>query len=285
MSGSTSSSRGVPFLLLVLTAGSLLFSADPAVALDEEECYRCHGLTGFTVRDGDNLAELTIAPKFFESSVHALLNCRDCHSDIAAIPHGGGTREVSCGQLCHQQDITGEFFSHEALFWEYTTSVHGELPDGKITCMVCHPAESLAETGRRDLLLEVRQCASCHRSNGHVRNYFNDLHYLALTLGNRRAPSCPDCHRAHRILGPDSPDSSVRGEALAGTCGSGAMPSSSSGRCHGDLSPKSVTGANMGALPLPGQSAGGLFWAFTGGYWALLLALAGRAILGLARRR
>ena len=56
MSGSTSSSRGVPFLLLVLAAGILLFSAAPAVALDEEECYRCHGLTGFTVRAGDNLA-------------------------------------------------------------------------------------------------------------------------------------------------------------------------------------------------------------------------------------
>jgi hypothetical protein len=285
MSGSTSSRRGVPFLLPVLAAGILLLSASPAVALDEEECYRCHSLPGFTVRTGDNLANLTIDAQFFESSVHALLNCRECHSDIAAIPHSGGTREVSCGQICHQQNLSGEFFSHEALFWEYATSVHGELPDSKITCMVCHPAESLAKTERRDLLGEARQCASCHRNNGHVRDYFNSLHYLALTLGNRRAPSCPDCHRTHRILAPDSPDSSVHGEALAGTCGSGAASPSSAGRCHGTLSPKSVTGARMGSLPLPGQSAGAIGWAFTGGYWALLLALAGRALLGLVRRR
>ena len=285
MSGSTSSNRGLPFLLLLLAAGSLLFSASPAVALDEEECYRCHSLPGLTVRAGDSLAELTIAPQFFESSVHALLNCRECHSDIAAIPHGGGTREVSCGQVCHQQDMSGEFFSHEALFWEYTTSVHGELPGGKITCMVCHPAESLAETERRNLLLEVRQCASCHRGNEHVRDYFNGLHYLALTLENRRAPSCPDCHRTHRILPADSPESSVHDEALAGTCASGAIPSRAGGRCHGNLSPKSVTGAAMGSLSLPGQSAGGIAWAFSGGYWALLLALAGRALLGLVRRR
>jgi hypothetical protein len=277
-----SSRRGV--LLLVLAAGSLLFRTAPALALDEEECYRCHGLAGFTLRAGDDIVELTIDSRFFESSLHSLLNCRECHSDIAAIPHGTDTRAVSCGQICHQQDLSGEFFSHEALFWEYTTSVHGELPDGKISCMACHPAESLAETARRDLLLEVQQCASCHRSSTHVWGYYNSLHYQALALGNRRAPSCPDCHRAHRILGPDSPDSSIHREALAGTCGAGAIPSRPGGRCHGELSPKSVTGAAM-ALSPPGRFAGGLGWAFSGGYWALLLALAGRALLGLVRRR
>ena len=179
MSGSMSNRRGVPFLLLVLAAGGFFLSAAPAVALDEEECYRCHGLDGLTVRAGDDLAELTIDSHFFESSVHALLNCRECHSDIAAIPHSGGTRDVGCGQICHQQDLSGEFFSHEALFWEYTTSVHGELPDGRISCMVCHPAESLAKTERRDLLLEVRQCASCHRSNGGSSVYFCESRELA----------------------------------------------------------------------------------------------------------
>ena len=107
---------------------------------------------------------------------------------------------------------------------------------------------------------------------------------LALALGNRRAPSCPDCHRAHRILGPDSPDSSVHGEALAGTCGSGAISSRPGGRCHGELSPKSVAGAAMAFSPR-GKFAGGVGWIFSVGYWALLLALAVRVVFGLARKK
>jgi hypothetical protein len=269
-----------PLLLGVLLLALPLSSP----AADEEECYRCHGLKGFAALRGGEVKNLAVSPEFFESSIHSLVNCRECHSDIAALPHPGASMEISCGQVCHQQNSTGEQYSHEKLFWEFTTSVHGETKGRKITCMVCHPADSLADLTRRDLLLEVRQCAACHRDTSHVRNFFRGFHYRSLTRGNRRAPSCPDCHTAHRVLPDDDDESSTHRDRLAATCGSGALKSAG-GRCHGDLSGKTVQGAGMTSLVLPGETFGTTGWIFSLLYWGLLALLLLRAIVGAVRGR
>jgi hypothetical protein len=270
----------------LLTAGLLLFCL-PAVChgVDEEGCYRCHGLEGFFAQEGGEARQLGVSASFFESSVHSLLNCRECHSDISSIPHQNASKQISCGQICHQRDQKGNPYSHESLFWNYTTSVHGETKAEKISCMVCHPASSLKETARRDLVAEVRQCAACHTESGHVRTYFRDVHYLALSRGNRRAPSCPDCHTAHRILAPDNGESSVHPGQLADTCTSGAIPPGLAGRCHDGASEKTLRGAGMNPLVLPDWNPGLAGWSFSVLYWMLLLGLVLRAFVGLLRGR
>jgi hypothetical protein len=269
-----------------LVWATLLFGLPGLVpAADEEECYRCHGLEGFAVLKDGTAKALALSPEYFESSVHSLLNCRECHSDIAALPHPGASVEISCGQACHQRDRAGDLYSHESLFWEFTKSLHGESSGRKITCMTCHPADSFAELVRRDLELEVRQCASCHGDSGHVQEYFRGFHYRSMTQGDRRSPSCPDCHSAHRVLPLDSAESAVGRERLAVTCGTGAVGSSPAGRCHGDLSEETVQGADMTPLVLPGEKLGPMGWAFSLLYWGLLAGLAARAATGLKRRR
>ncbi len=277
------------FLLLTVTLAALAAAAVilplPASAADEEECYRCHGLAGFTaLRDGKPKS-LSLAPEDFETSVHSLLNCRECHSDIAAIPHPEAEESPSCGQTCHQRNAAGDLYSHESLYWEYTTSVHGETTSRKITCMTCHPADSFSELSRRDLLLESRQCASCHRESGHVADYFRGFHYRSLSKGNRRAPSCPDCHTSHRILPVADDESPVSGERLVRTCGRGAVEGSQAGRCHGDVSDRAVRGAKMVPLPLPSEKPGPAGWAFSVIYWGMLGGLIARAAAGAVRRR
>jgi len=252
---------------------------------DDEECYRCHGLEGFVSRNGDVVRQLAVSPDFFESSVHGLLNCRECHSDVAAIPHQDASKAVSCGQTCHQIDQSGNAHSHESLFWTYATSVHGETREERISCTVCHPSSSLAEASRRNLVHEVRQCAACHTGTTHVRTYFRDVHYLALSGGNRRAPSCPDCHTAHRILPPDNGESSIHPSRIAETCGSGAIPSGRAGRCHDGAGKDSFTGAGMNPLVLPGKSPNAAGWFFSFFYWTLLLALVLRTSIGLLKGR
>jgi hypothetical protein len=272
--------------LRFLTAG-LLLSLIPTLchAADEEECYRCHGLQGFFAQEGGEARQLGVSASSFESSVHSLLNCRECHTDISAIPHRDALKEISCGQACHQRDQTGNPYSHESLFWSYTTSVHGEARAEKISCMVCHPASSLKDTTRRDLVGEVRQCAACHTAADHVRTYFQDLHYLALSRGNRRAPSCPDCHTAHRILPPGNEESSINPGQLAGTCSSGAIPSGQAGRCHDAVSGETLRGAGMNPLVLPGWNLGPTGLSFSVLYWVLLSGLVLRAFVGLLRGR
>lgn len=269
-----------------LAAGLLLALAPRAgFGADDEECYRCHGLDGFFTRIGDEVRQVAVSPDFFESSTHSLLNCRECHADIAAIPHQDTTSAVSCGQTCHQRDQAGNAYSHESLFWAYTTSVHGETREEKISCVVCHPYSSLAEGGRRNLDAEVKQCASCHTEQEHVRTYFLDIHYLALSQGNRRAPSCPDCHTAHRVLSPEKAESSINPSQLAETCSSGALPSGNAGRCHDGAGKETLAGAGMSPLVLPGRNLGTTGWLFSLVSWAMLLGLALRAVIGLVRGR
>lgn len=273
--------KGLP----VCIVAAAVMSAVPAAAADEEGCYRCHGLRGFSLRQGDLVKNLALSESFFESSVHSLLNCRECHSDIAAIPHPDAELRVSCGQVCHQRKQSGEPYSHETLFWEYTTSVHGEAVDGGISCMVCHPAGSLSEITSRNLLQEVRQCAACHREREHVQEYFLGFHFFSLARGNRRAPSCPDCHSPHRVLSPNVEESTVSPAKVAATCGNGAIASAPAGRCHGNIGEAASLGAPMTPLPLPGNHAGPARWAFSFLYWGMLAGLLARVGIGLARKR
>lgn len=273
----------LPFLLAVLILPACF--SGTAFGADDEECYRCHGLDGFFARSGESVRQVAVAKDFFESSVHSLLNCRECHADIAAIPHQETSAAVSCGQACHQFDQSGNIYSHESLFWAYTTSVHGETLEEKISCMVCHPYSSLAEASGRDLDLEVAQCASCHTEAEHVRNYFLDVHFLSLSRGNRRAPSCPDCHTAHRILPLDNSESSIHPSRLASTCTSGAIPSARAGRCHDGAGEDSFDGAGMSPLLLPGKSPGAVGWFFSITCWTMLFGLALRAAIGFLKGR
>lgn len=283
MSGSMWSRIRKGFFFCVIAAAAM--SAVPAAATDEEGCYRCHGLRGFSLRQGDSVNDLTISAGHFDSSVHSPLSCRECHSDIASIPHPDAELRVSCGQTCHQQKQSGEPYSHETLFWEYTTSVHGEGEDGGIPCMVCHPAGSLAEMTRRDLLHEVRQCAACHRERGHVQDYFQGFHFFSLARGNRGAPSCPDCHSSHRVLSPDEEESTVHHGKVAATCSTGAIGSSPGGRCHGNIGEGAALGAPMIPLPLPGSHGGPALWIFSFLYWGMLGGLLARVGIGLVRKR
>jgi hypothetical protein len=260
----------------------LLVVPQRAAAIDEEGCYRCHGLDGFNSRSGSEVRQLSIVPERFEASVHWPLNCRECHAEVAAIPHLGVDREVSCGHPCHQSDQAGNEYSHESLFWEFSTSAHGGIPEKRIACTFCHPAASLVEAGRRDKLEEVRQCTSCHRRSIMVRRDFQDVHYRALAAGDRRAASCSDCHTVHRVKSSEDTESSTHRERMAETCGSGAMER---GGCHGALSPKAVRGAGMNPLVRDGRLVRGVTRGFSFVYWGLLLGLLGRAGLGLLRKR
>ena len=101
----------------------------------------------------------------------------------------------------------------------------------------------------RDKLEEARQCAACHKGNPMVAAWFSDRHFLALAGGNRRAPSCPDCHSSHRVRPAAAPESTVNRQHLAETCANGARGTERKGACHGALGEAGVAGASMNPLP------------------------------------
>ena len=255
-----------------------------AAAGDEEGCLDCHGLAGFAVRDAGKVRALGIAAGRFDASAHGDVGCRECHADIASIPHGEH-RDVGCGQPCHGQSTGGREYSHEGLYWEYTASAHGSARSRKIGCLVCHPSPERRETAERDKLEEARQCASCHRGSPMVAAWFSDRHFLALAGGNRRAPSCPDCHSAHRVRPASAPESTVNRKHLAETCSNGALGTGRKGACHGALGESGVAGASMNPLPRGRTGKDPLALVLTLLAGALAAGLVVRAGIGLARGR
>lgn len=281
----SNSGRAVRGLLgAVVCVMIVLAGPGRAAAGDEEGCLDCHGLAGFAVRDGGEVRVLGIDAGRLDASVHGEIGCRECHADIVSIPHGDH-RDVGCGQPCHGLGIGGRELSHEALYWEYTASIHGSERSRKIGCLVCHPAPERDETAERDKIGEARQCAACHRGSPMIAAWFSDRHFLALARGNRRAPSCPDCHSPHRVRPAAEPESTVNRKRLAATCSNGARGTGRNGACHGILGELSVAGASMNQLPRgrTGKASLSLVLALLAG--ALAAGLVVRAGVGLVRGR
>jgi hypothetical protein len=267
-----------------LCAALVLAAARPAAAGDEEGCLDCHGLAGFAVRAAGTTRALGVDPGKIEASAHGAVGCRECHTDIASIPHGDH-RDVGCGQPCHGLGSGGKEFSHEGLYWEYTASVHGGARSRKIGCLICHPSPERRESAERDKLAEVRQCAACHRDNPQVAAWFRDRHFLALAGGNRSAPSCPDCHSPHRVRPAAAAESSVNRQRLADTCANGARGPGRKGACHAGLGEAAVRGASMSPLPRGGTTKTPLAFALSLLAGALVAGLVVRAGVGLVRGR
>jgi len=256
----------------------------PASAGDEEGCLDCHGLAGFAVRDAGKVRILGIDAGRFDGSTHGEVGCRDCHADIASIPHGEH-RAVGCGQSCHGKSAGGREYSHEGLYWEFTASAHGSSRSRKIGCLVCHSSLERREDAVRDKLAETRQCAACHKGSPMVAAWFSGRHFLALAGGNRRAPSCPDCHSAHRVRPASAPESTVNRKRLAETCSSGALAAGRKGACHGALGEAGVAGASMNPLPRVRTRHDPLALVLTLLGGALAAGLVVRAGVGLVRGR
>ena len=273
-----------PCAVAALLLLALLAAPPPARGGDQEGCLGCHGLAGLAIREGGAARALAVDVEAYDVSAHGELGCRECHADIASIPHGE-PREVGCGLPCHGQTAGGKPYSHERLYWEYAASSHGRPGARRIACLVCHPAPARRESAGRDKPLEARRCAACHRGSGRVLDWFSDRHAVALAAGNPRAPSCPDCHGSHGVHGVSAPESPVSPQRLAETCASGALAGGRKDGCHPGLKPPAVTGAGMSPLPARRGARGGLAAVFTLLAGCLLAGLVVRAGVGLARGR
>jgi len=175
----------------------------PRAPKQDEACLACHGTAGMK---SDKGRDIYVNPARHALSAHAVLGCRDCHSDIKVFPHPAEIVRVQCA-TCHEDEAKS-----------LSASAHSLL--GQSACASCHGG--VHELSIAAKLLPAT-CLECHASE--VEEFADSIHGQALKKGDRDAPKCGSCHGdIHGVKPASEPDSFVSDRRLASTCA----------KCHSD---------------------------------------------------
>lgn len=165
--------------------------------------------------------------KTFEASVHAPLQCTNCHAEITGPgPHEPAPKSVDCAQ-CHADVVT-----------DYQKSIHSAARShgdkAAATCVSCHGTHDIlpkSDPQSRTNRFRIPQtCASCHANAQMTKNhpvpppsvinsYFAGVHGTgALKKGLNVSAVCSDCHGAHAVLPKNNPQSTIAHANVPNTC-------------------------------------------------------------------
>lgn len=205
-------------------AASALAAKPPA--LPNSECMDCHEGELKTPKKGLPPVWAGVRPGLFAKSVHAALNCVDCHATLTETPHDSKLPSAQCAS-CHAQATT-----------QFAHSIHGVKrasgPPVATTCSSCHgnahellPVKHIDSPVAKFNLLGT--CAQCHEGdktklglkNGAAIAHFRDsIHGQGLyKMGLNVSPSCNDCHGVHDIKSINDTSAHTSRAALSKTCG------------------------------------------------------------------
>ncbi|MBI1931776.1 MAG: hypothetical protein HYS24_04500 [Ignavibacteriales bacterium] len=165
-------------LTLVLLFACKFFAQTSDVCLD------CHEDKSLTLERHNKTVSLFVDQDKFKHSVHADLECVDCHQnfDPENIPHKDGENiaKVDCSS-CHDTE-------------KFSSSIHS----GKIECFNCHSKHNIQQASEIKKN-ELKICLDCH-TNSQVSIYKSSVHYEDYQNGNEKL-SCTGCHggTAHEV--------------------------------------------------------------------------------------
>ncbi len=189
-------------LTLVSTAASAASATNPATNKDEE-CLACHGQAGMKSDAGKSIS---IDPAKHSASAHAVLGCKDCHTDIKEFPHPAKVVKVKCA-TCHADEAKS-----------FPASVHSAL--GESACASCHGSVHDLTTAEK---LMPGKCVECHAEQ--AKDLASSIHGQAAKNGDPDAPKCVSCHGAiHTVKESSEADAANARKNMADTCA----------KCHSD---------------------------------------------------
>ena len=221
-------------MIVALVTTMLLLFGSTAIAdeIDNDTCLSCHGTEGFASPSGHPL--YTNGDEF-AASVHGVLTCTSCHSDIEAIPHAEKLKHPALDTcaICHADTVAA-----------YQQSIHGRARAEGIgeaaSCTDCHGnihtvRSHTEEASAAHFSKLAATCAHCHANielaeKFHipvvrpVDAYLQSAHARAVAQGKHGAV-CSDCHGAHDILPSADARSSTARANVPATCG----------KCHAEI--------------------------------------------------
>ncbi len=200
-------------------------AAPPVVA--NKACMECHEAEFKPRKKGLAPEWVGVRPEPFAKSVHAKVNCVDCHADLKEAEHGSKVKPAQCGN-CHERANA-----------QFATSIHGMShqmgASQAASCKSCHGSHEMVPVKQADSPVFKfnlpKTCSTCHddakitkeyrmgkeKAAGH---YLDSIHGRALVkMGLVVAPSCNDCHGVHDIKRSVDKDSRSNHANIAKSCG------------------------------------------------------------------
>ena len=198
-----------------------------APTFPNSDCFTCHDDPSLKRVVAGETNSLCIKTNALAKSVHSSLQCVDCHTGIADLPHAEKLVAPDCAHC------------HDAVAKEYGSSIHGMSrkmgESGAASCKDCHGSHDIRPVNYGDSpvfkLNLSRTCAKCHSNTNltteyKMKNpeaaaqYAESIHGRALLkLGLVQAPSCSDCHGVHNIRRSVDREASINHANVAKTCG------------------------------------------------------------------
>ncbi|MFZ5980587.1 MAG: cytochrome c3 family protein, partial [Candidatus Zixiibacteriota bacterium] len=215
----------------------LLFSPSAVKSQTVDDCMMCHEDRELTAEIDGKKTSAYIDLERYRKSVHADLECIDCHQDLNGFedfPHEDDLARVDCS-LCHD-DIADT----------YRVSLHGQAVEKgeKLApqCRDCHgnhyidPVSSPQSNVTKFNIPFL--CGRCHKEGTPVSqtydipqdsilsHYSQSIHGVGLfKQGLTVTAVCTDCHTSHSVLPHTDPKSSIHRDNVAKTCQ----------KCHGRI--------------------------------------------------
>ena len=213
------------FVFLLLAAGQLGLAAEK---LKNADCLDCHtDPANKRMVNGHAVAMALFPTNGFAKSVHNSIDCVDCHDGIKEMQHDKKVPPPNCTG-CHDRE--GK---------DYAMSIHGMShkmgSSGAARCVDCHGAhEILPVKNAASPVYKMNlpaTCSKCHSNTNLTKEYkiefpeaasqyMDSIHGRALLkMGLIVAPSCNDCHGAHKISRNTDRNSPIHHTNVAKTCG------------------------------------------------------------------
>jgi len=172
--------------ILVLAAAGLA----PALAASED-CLMCHSDESLTMERRGRELSLYVDEAGFSRSVHASLDCTDCHAgfDPEQMPHKARIEPINCMD-CHSDAAETHPF-HQKM--SEATGTDGGPGRSCKQCHGTHDVQALDDPDSKWARSQLsKSCGKCHADI--ARHFEASEHGQALAAG---APGAPDCLRCH----------------------------------------------------------------------------------------
>ena len=220
---------------LATALAAFAFLLAPGTLHAQTDCLLCHGDKNMTNAAGHNIS---VNGKTFSASVHGVLQCTSCHTDIKGFPHPDHIAKVQC-RTCHADQVSA-----------LAGSVHANHD-----CTSCHgngnPHAIFPKDDPRSAVYPFnipRTCGNCHGNPEMAKKYglpnvysmyVDSIHGFALSKeGLLVAANCQSCHGSHHILSHKDPQSPTYKTNIPDTCG----------KCHAKIETEYDLGTHGKAL-------------------------------------